>query len=630
VPRGLARTRNALYAAWAIGIAATLLAFVRSAPLFVNLGAGDQPFASGFRTTWERDGVTGAGETMFHWTEDGSRLELPMAAASGRLQARLRLARFAPAPADIVVEAGGREVDRWTQPPLGWRVRTLDLGELRGPVVMTFRSRAADGSPLGVALDWAEITGAGALRPSAGLAVRIALALLAPPLVVLLLLRDGDAACATGALVGAAAGTAATVDRLGGLVAVAALAGPAVVALAVVAGAARILQKTWPEIVDHRAALVPLAGVVLALLLVSHPFYFYPDVDTHLRLLRALEANPLLLVDPTQPWARRGDLTREIGGQAVAIPYSMVFHGVAWLLSPLLGDVPAMKTVAAAAVGATLLLTHPLARSAGLGPAEAVVAQVLAVSMPVLTSRLVLALYPTLFGLAFVVLLLAHLARRFGHLDGARDAAAATAFLWCAQAAYTGSLVMVGLFVVTLGLLQWARGEPRRAWRLLGSYGVATGLVLIFYLGFLPVLVRDVLPHLGTSAPAPDAGSPLALGLTRLNVFYDVVFPLLIAGGFAVLWGGPPHPRRVLAAAVAAGGAVLVLRYVWPTLLRDAKEVELLAAPVAVLAAAALGALWRRRAWGPPVAVAAGAWAFVWGVHRSALWYAERFLSVGR
>jgi hypothetical protein len=86
----------------------------------------------------------------------------------------------------------------------------------------------------------------------------------------------------------------------------------------------------------------------------------------------------------------------------------------------------------------------------------------------------------------------------------------------------------------------------------------------------------------------------------------------------------------VLAAAVASGGAVLALRYTFPTLLRDAKEVELLAAPVAVLAAAALGALWRRPGWGRPLAVACGTWAVAWGVHRSALLYAERFWSIGR
>ena len=43
--------------------------------------------------------------------------------------------------------------------------------------------------------------------------------------------------------------------------------------------------------------------------------------------------NPSLLVDPTQPWQRRGDVTREIGGQRVPIPYAMVFHASAWPLT---------------------------------------------------------------------------------------------------------------------------------------------------------------------------------------------------------------------------------------------------------------------------------------------------------
>jgi hypothetical protein len=370
---------------------------------------------------------------------------------------------------------------------------------------------------------------------------------------------------------------------------------------------------------------------VAARLLVSPPVYSNTDVDTHHRMLRALKANPLLLLDPTQPWARRGDLTREIGGQPVAIPYVMVFHGLAWLLSPLLGEAPAMKSIASAALGATLLLTHSLARAGGLRPSRALLAQVLAATMPVSTSRLVLALYPTLLGQALVVLLLAHLARRFGHLDGARDAAAATAFFWVAQVAYTGSLIMVGLFAVTLGLLQWARGEPRRSWRLLGSYAVATGLVLLLYLGFVPVLLRDVWPHLRVSpVPVGESTSPLLRGLGRLHVFYGLAYPILAAAGLLALRRAPVHARRVLAAAVLAGGSVLVLRYVLTTLLRDAKEVELLAAPVAVLAAAGLGALRERRRWGPPLAAAGALWVVGWGVHRSALLYAERFWEVGR
>ena len=98
-----------------------------------------------------------------------------------------------------------------------------------------------------------------------------------------------------------------------------------------------------------------------------HPFCYYPDVDTHGRFLQALRDNPSLLVDPTQPWQRRGDVTREIGGQKVPIPYAMVFHASAWPLSPLLGDTGALKTVAVISAAAVVLLVHAAGPGGGAG-----------------------------------------------------------------------------------------------------------------------------------------------------------------------------------------------------------------------------------------------------------------------
>src|SRR4029079_10547709 len=119
----------------------------------VNVGAGDGPFARGLRARWERDGLTGSGETMFRWAEDGSRIELPLSVHSGHLTARLRLARFAASPTEVTLESGGQAVDRWVPRPLGWRVREIDLGDLRGPLTLTFRAAGAPGDPTAVAVD---------------------------------------------------------------------------------------------------------------------------------------------------------------------------------------------------------------------------------------------------------------------------------------------------------------------------------------------------------------------------------------------------------------------------------------------------------------------------------------------
>ena len=609
------------------GLLAAAALLLRPSPLFVNLGAGDEPFAHGFRERWEREGRRGNPDTMFRWTEDGARLRLPVAVTGRDVKARVRLARFAPEPAEITLLSAGREVARWTQESRGFHVREFALGA-PGAIDLQFRSQSPDGEALGVALDWVEIVDAGRLRLPLAATVR-ALALLLVVPAVGAALSGIDAALALGAALAWCAAAASALDRLGVVLALAGALAPALVVAAAIALAALLLRRAWPDALARRAAAVPLAACTVWLALVFHPFYYYPDVDRHRVLLHALQGNPTLLVDPSQPWPRQ--VTRRIGGQEVALPYAFVFHAGAWPLAGWLGEAEALKTAGVAALGITLLLVFPLARAAGLAPAAALVAQLLAAALPVSSSRVMLALYPTLLGQAAVVLLLAHLARRLAHLDGARDAAAASAFLLLAQAFYTGSLITVGALVAALAAVELAAGERRRAWRLLGAWGVASAIALAQYAGFFPVVWRDVLPHVGAgSADAGGGGSSaLARAAVRLGVFFDLVFPVLAAAGLLALRAAV-HARRVLAAALAAGCALAVLRFLTPTLLADAKEVELMAPAVAVASAAGLAAGWARGGaprWASAVASLA---ALGWAGWRSALHYADRFTAIGR
>ena len=178
-----------------------------------------------------------------------------------------------------------------------------------------------------------------------------------------------------------------------------------------------------------------------------------------------------------------------------------------------------------------------------------------------------------------MTLLLVHLARRLSHLYGARDAAAVTTFVLLAEAAYTGSLLTVSALVLVLSAVITAHGEWRRALRLLGGWAIATALLLVtMYVGFLPTLWGGILPHVFEGGgPAPGsvaAEGPWRAALWRLGVFYDVLIPVLAVLGLVADRVMPSAPRRVLACAMAAGGAILVLRYVLPTALRDAKDVE--------------------------------------------------------
>ena len=620
--------RVALAALWAAGLLAVALLLGRPGPLFVNFGAGDEPFATGFRERWEREGRRGNPDTMFRWTEDGARVRLPLRLDGGEARVRLRMARYSPEPAEIVVLSEGREVERYTQQSRGMHVRELALGPARG-IDLQFRSQAADGSPGGIALDWMEVD-AGGLRPDAGVALRAAGTLIAIPLLAAVAVGAMEAGLVLGALFawGAAAGLA--IDRLGAVLALDAAFVPALAAGAAVVMALCVLRRGWPGAVDRRAAIVPLAAGTIWLALALHPFYYYPDVDRHRVLLHALQDHPSLLADPTQPWPEQ--VTREIGGRKVAIPYAFVFHAVAWPLAAPLGEAAAMKTAGVGALAVTLLLVFPLARAIGLGVGAALAAQVLAAAIPVCTSRVALALYPTLFGQAAITLLVVHLARRLHHLDGARDAAALTAFLLLAQAVYTGSLIGVGALAVALTVVELAAGEWRRALRILGAWGIATAIVLLQYAGFFPVLWREVLPHVGGHAPAADAAgeSFLVRGVVRLEIFFGAVFPLLAVAGLAATRGTAVHARRVLATSIAAGVALAFARFLVPTVLADAKEVEMMVAPVAVASAAALAWLWDRGRAGRTASTILGAAAAGWGLWASALHYAARFTAAGR
>jgi hypothetical protein len=430
-------------------------------------------------------------------------------------------------------------------------------------------------------------------------------------------------------------------DRLGGLVGLSRAGGPALLALIGLALAARAFRLVWSEPFDSdsarateiRATVIPCAAVVVALVALAHPFYYYPDVDTHARYLAAARVDPRLLTDPGDYQARSGAWTRDVGGRRVAFPYSSVFHVLAWPVAVIVGEELAVKCLAATALGLTVFLVHVLARCLGFAAGAALLAQGLVVLLPVTASRLVLALFPALLGQALELLLIVFLARYWVPAEG-RSAWALFLLLTLCQAAYTGSLLNVGVLVAILAAMAAAAGDRVGALRLAGLYLAATSAVVAAqYARFLPVLWRDVLPHVGPTAGTAGAqgqGGLLTSALRRLGLFYDVVYPLMLVPGLMAARGAPAPARRIVAAALLAGGALLILRYAIPVVFRDAKEIELLAGPVAALTAGGALWLWRR---GPAPRIAAGLallTAAAWGAHRAAIAYGERFVAVGR
>lgn len=623
----------ALAVAWLLALVGAGAAFQRPAPLFLNLGAGDDPFARGFRGGWERDGLQGSGETMFHWTADGARLEFPVFVESGALSVRLRLARFADTPADVLVEAGGvefRTVDHWTQHPRGWTVREISLGDVRGPLRLRFRSSSRD--DLGLALDWVEVSGVRQLRPATELGWGLLALLGGVPLLAGLFLGTRSA-LAFGAGLSSLAAGAVLLDRLGGLCALGGAGLPALVVVVVLGTLDRLGRWRRADVAGSPSGLTTAVGAaVVALVAVSHPFYYYPDVDTHARFVKALREDPSLGLDARPFQVKTGAWTRQVGRQRVAFPYSPVFHLLAMPLSPLFGDVSAVKTVGVVALGATVLLVHALAAALGLGTGARVVAQALVCLIPVLPSRLALALYPTLLGQALELLVIVSLAVGRWGIDGWRGLAFCSLFLAAVQAAYTGSLFGIAAFVLCLVVLTWAEGERTSAWRLLAAYATAVAAVLtLLYARFLPVLWNDVLPNARNAVAGPGEAAPgFGRAILRVRLFYDLVYPLLLIPGWLALRDAPRPARRALGAALLAGAGLLALRYGLPGLFRDAKEVELLSAPVAVVTAAAFAWLWGHGTWGRAAAAGSALLALHFGVTRAVALYAERFFAIGR
>jgi hypothetical protein len=576
------------------------------AVLFLNLGPGDEGRARGFRGGWERDGLTGAGETMFRWALDGGRLEWPLALAGDPVRLRYRAARFVDRPAEVLLLAGGREAERFTQRPSGWRVREVELGPLRGPFAVQWR---AEGDPDGLALavDWVELHGARRVWPSPTVLLRLAALCLIVPFCLGRSLAFVLAVLGPGVI---------ALDRLGGLLALADAAGPAVLFAALLA-LSRCDPAPWR---------LPAAAALVALVALAHPGFHYPDVDTHARFLDEARRSPSLFLDPGPYQQRTGAWTRELGGRRVGFPYAAAFHLLAWPLALVFGSTLAVKALAVGCFGATLRLTASLAHRLELSAAATVGAQALAALLPVSTSRLTLALYPALLGQALevgAIVLLCAPAREVAVL-GRQAAYWALALL-----AYTGSLINLSALAAAWAGLTFGRDRRRSLLALAVHASALLGVVLLLYARFVPVLVNDVLPQALSGSGSADPAVSWA-ALRRLHLFYDTLPVLAAVAGLLALRGRAPEPYAALAAGLMAALLLLVLRPLLPGLLRDAKEVELLLVPLAVAAAAGGEGAWGHGRLARVAVVGMAAVTLAWAVARDVALYSERFLAVGR
>jgi hypothetical protein len=386
-----------------------------------------------------------------------------------------------------------------------------------------------------------------------------------------------------------------------------------------------------PASPDWRIVLVPASFAVLATGALSHPRFHYPDVDTHARFLKAIRSEPRLVIDPTPFQQKSRTWTRFIAGRRVGFPYSSAFHVLAWPWAWMLGDVGAVKTTVVLTVALSILFVNALALRLGATRRQAVLAQCVFALLPVTASRLSLALYPSLLGQTFEILVLVLLIAKIESVVSWSDAALAGLAIAACQTAYTGSLVNVGALFLCLLPLEIAAGSRQRMLRLGLAYLVFTALIVaVQYHYFLPTLWRDVLPYIGDAAASPDPGaaprqgSALAFAVVRLAIFYGALAPMLGLIGLLELRRAQRSARHVTAAVLVAGGLLAWLRFALPAVFQDVKEVELLAVPSSVLIALGLGRLWQGRIASRLFALAGIAGFFTWAVWRAVSYYVVR------
>ena len=155
-------------------------------------------------------------------------------------------------------------------------------------------------------------------------------------------------------------------------------------------------------------------------------------------------------------------------------------------------------------------------------------------------------------------------------------------------------------------------------------------MTMLLYARFVPRLFERVLPHARVAVEPGGPPAGVAGAFTRLSGSYDASLPLLVLVGLAWSAGAPSHARRYALAAVAAAVALLGLRVALPALLRDARELELLALPTAALAAFTLRRLWAVGKAGKLAAAVALASVLLWCVPKDIALYTERLTSSGR
>jgi hypothetical protein len=638
----------------------------------LDFGPNDVGHVHAFRPDWERDG-----RTRFRWTGTSSTVTLPLHAVGEGHHLRLRLRRHFIEPARVTLKVEGHTVatfDVQADTKVPYRIVDVALPRLEGrhPFVLSIEAPSDNPRPLGLALDWLEITRASdsaRFLPPAGMLARGSLiglmACLAPRLAgaPLVLSLVHSLLISLAILFGSARDPMAAERIL--------REGTAVYAAVAVVG---VLLLRWrrgraalgldsPRLAGALATIV-LVALAIRLVLLLHPEFYYPDVKVHgLFAWELARHGPLAFLRDFTANQYRYSLGLQLeNGHWYAFPYPPLFYALCWPVVSLAGYRPeaAVAVVAAAVNSLEVLVIFGIARGLKAAAALALAAAAAHPLLPIFIARLTLAYFPALVGHAADAVVILYLVSHLGDLDRRRTVLRLAGLMGLAFLTYTQSLlnfaVLIGLF---LALQLGFERQPRAARRLAGlTLASALGLALasVFYGRYVPVfldmrrgvpmpeeqVLLDKIEQQRKSAVVEEAPADAApddpyagpgvnpiRGLRkagwRLWVFYGLFAPVVVAG-IVLLYR---QREGALARFVAAWALTyLVLNLAsgglpGPNLVRYNKDMEVVA-PLCCIALAAVGMwLWSRAR---PLAIAYGLSYIGFGAFRAWRYLTEKFV----
>lgn len=541
-------------------------------PIVVDIGPSTGRYGSGFEDSEETP------PTTMRWTRAVARFDIPLRVDTSMARFSVRAGRFLDNPTVITVAMNEQPFASFEQAPGRQRIKSVEAPLPEGPLNLTL---ASEDPELGMALDWIRIEGARWRIPGGEWTVWI----LPPGIFAALLLAGASLGMAGGAtaVVLALLASVAALDPFGFVHSMRDVAAPAVVFSSLSA----FLFRGRVAVVLAVTATVLLKGGFL-----FHPNFFYNDVrqnDRYVGALRTYEGSIMERSRKAQVDLGVG-YPRIVAGRKYAFPYSPIFYLPFTSLPPERDlVVRAIKHVALFSTVVEVALAFVLARL--LVPRAAVAAAWFTFAFPILTSRMLYAMWSTLAGHALDLLVVV-LAVRV--VEKPRDGKA-LALLFAATLAtfltYVSSLFNASAFLVVLALL-----AASVRWRVATIWLVAAVVVVFgMYGDFTLAFAREILPALisgsGATAPAAAAAPPdsgVIGAFSRIVQFAGYGFPLFaLAGLILIARRLDPAATVVKAYALAFLGLVL-LRGLSFGLFKDLKEVEFAGPAFSILAAVGL------------------------------------------